>query len=112
MKKKIYKSVLRVEILSEEPINDPELNDIHWQITNGDWSGAQGWEQRNIELIGKPAAEATIHQGSHPEFFQMDAEGNVLHDEYLYEDPEECLESGDHLKSCDEDGFCNYCGHQ
>ena len=33
-------------------------------------------------------------------------------DDYLYEDPEECLEAGDHLKSCDDDGFCNNCGHQ
>lgn len=24
----------------------------------------------------------------------------------------ECMESGQHLKSCDDDGFCNNCGHQ
>jgi hypothetical protein len=78
-KKKIYKSVLKVEILSEEPLNDClNLSDIDWQITNGDWSGAQGWDSRNTELVGKEAAEATMHQGSDPEFFQMDKDGNEI----------------------------------
>lgn len=25
---------------------------------------------------------------------------------------DDCLKSGQHLKSCDDDGFCNNCGHQ
>jgi len=25
---------------------------------------------------------------------------------------EECIENGTHLVSCDDDGFCNECGHQ
>jgi len=29
-----------------------------------------------------------------------------------YEDREVCIESGDHLTSCDNDGYCNFCGHQ
>jgi hypothetical protein len=29
-----------------------------------------------------------------------------------YVSREECIESGAHSKSCDEDGFCNYCGEQ
>lgn len=30
-----------------------------------------------------------------------------------FETPEDqCTESGQHLKSCDADGFCNACGHQ
>jgi len=77
-KKKIYKSVLKVEILSEEPINNPCLGDIGWQITNGDWSGAQEWDAHNVELVGKEAADATLHQGSDPEFFMMDEEGNEI----------------------------------
>lgn len=24
----------------------------------------------------------------------------------------DCMNSGDHLESCDDDGFCNNCGHQ
>lgn len=78
-KKKIYKSVLKVAILSEEPLNDClSLSDIDWQITNGDWSGAQEWDVHNTELVGKEAADATLHQGSDPEFFMMDEEGNEI----------------------------------
>jgi len=29
-----------------------------------------------------------------------------------FEDPSECVKSGQHLKSCDDDGFCNNCGFQ
>jgi hypothetical protein len=32
--------------------------------------------------------------------------------EYLYSDEEECKICGAHLGYCDEDGYCNYCGHQ
>ena len=31
---------------------------------------------------------------------------------YLYSSIQECKESGDHLVSCDVDGFCNACGEQ
>jgi len=31
---------------------------------------------------------------------------------YVYDSVEECKENGDHTKSCDDDGFCIYCGHQ
>lgn len=80
-KKKIYKSVLRVEILSEEPIDDCiELNDIDYQTTNGDWSGAMDWEYHNAELHGMEAVTNVQNQGSDPEFFQMDEEGNEIED--------------------------------
>jgi hypothetical protein len=29
-----------------------------------------------------------------------------------YDTVGECIDSGDHLKSCDNDGYCNYCGSQ
>ena len=31
---------------------------------------------------------------------------------FVYDSDEECIENGDHTKSCDDDGFCIYCGHQ
>lgn len=34
------------------------------------------------------------------------------HGEYLYSSAAECREAGDHLKSCDNDGYCNVCGEQ
>ena len=33
-------------------------------------------------------------------------------DDYIYDSVEECKESGDHLVTCDDDGYCNLCGHQ
>lgn len=35
-----------------------------------------------------------------------------LYDEDRENDLSMCLASGEHLKSCDDDGFCNNCGHQ
>lgn len=32
--------------------------------------------------------------------------------EYLYASAEECKEAKMHLTSCDDDGYCNYCGEQ
>lgn len=33
-------------------------------------------------------------------------------DGYVYDSKEECHREGRHLISCDEDGYCNYCGEQ
>ena len=79
MKAKIYKSVLRVEILSEEPLPDSiSLRTIDYEITNGEWSGAMDWESHNAELHGVEGVKALMDQGSDPEFFQMDEDGNKL----------------------------------
>lgn len=32
--------------------------------------------------------------------------------DYLYDSPDDCVAAGHHLESCDNDGYCNYCGHQ
>jgi hypothetical protein len=78
-KKIIYKSVLRVEILSEEPLPDSvSLDTVNYQITDGDWSGALDWEWHNAELHGAEGAKALMNQGSDPEFFQMDEDGNEI----------------------------------
>ena len=39
---------------------------------------------------------------------------NVVPDvrDYDYDSQSDCIISGQHLKSCDDDGFCNNCGHQ
>jgi hypothetical protein len=31
---------------------------------------------------------------------------------YLYDDPRDCIAAGAHLRSVDNDGYCNACGHQ
>lgn len=79
-KKMIYKSVLTVEILSDTPLEDMDLAGVAYAITDGDCSGRVNWQSRNNVLVGKEAANAMIHQGSSPEFFQMDRNGNELED--------------------------------
>jgi hypothetical protein len=32
--------------------------------------------------------------------------------EYLYDSKSDCIASGQHLQSVDEDGYCNLCGEQ
>ena len=82
-KKKIYKSVLRVEILSEEPYPESvNLDTVSYDITDGHCSGMLEWESHNAELVGEEGAKALMNQGSDPEFFLMDEDGNELEDDY------------------------------
>lgn len=42
-----------------------------------------------------------------------DEDEEAIHDsgEHLHS-PEACKEAGCHLTSCDDDGYCNFCGEQ
>jgi len=42
----------------------------------------------------------------------LDCDGCGLCSDYLYADPIDCMMEGEHLLYCDEDGYCNLCGHQ
>lgn len=73
---KYYKTIVTVEVLSEEPIpNWTDLENLNYQITYGDWSG-----EVNIgtseEVDAKTIAKLLINQGSDPGFFNLDQEGN------------------------------------
>lgn len=88
MAKKIYRTVVRYEILSEEPFSDKSgdnedlLSFIARECIYGSWSGHFLEEEvLNEELEGKKAADAIIAQGSDTEFFNMDEEGNNLEEE-------------------------------
>ncbi len=83
MAKKIYRTVVRYEILSDEPTpTHMSLADIDYQTSEGHMSGAfLDAEVFNEELTGTQAAEHIKKQGSDPEFFQMDEEGNDISDE-------------------------------
>lgn len=119
MKKTIYRHVLTVEILSEEPLNENgswPLEEIASAITDGDWSGATTWTKVNEPVEGKDAVKAVIGQGSDPEFFQMDKEGNDLNEDL--EDGVQCTKCNSRdtvFKSHDVDPdetwyTCNNCG--
>jgi hypothetical protein len=79
-KKPIYKHVITVEVLTDEPtdLSAMTLSGIAEEITDGGWSGIMTVDQGNIKLVGKKAVEAVKAQGSDPEFFRLDNKGNEL----------------------------------
>lgn len=80
MANKIYRTVIRFEVLSETPFEGPfDLKQLHYLTYDGDMSGQfLDNEVTNEELTGTQAVDVIRGQGSDPEFFQMDEEGNDL----------------------------------
>jgi hypothetical protein len=76
-KKKIYRTVFRFEVLSEEPIEESmSLEDIAYETQEGHMSGHFLENQvTNEVLVGGAAVKATKAQGSDPSFFMMDDKG-------------------------------------
>jgi hypothetical protein len=74
--RKFHKTIIKVEVLSEEPIPEGmDLQNVIAECTEGGWSMRQfGWKE--TELNGKQAAKALLLQGSDPGFFQLDEKGN------------------------------------
>jgi len=83
MEKKIYRTVIRFEILSEEPIDESQsLESIAAECNEGAWSGRfLDGETFNESLTGMDAVRAVKAQGSDPEFFNMDMDGNDIDDD-------------------------------
>ena len=80
-KRKFFKTVFQVTVLSEEKLVGPfGLDYLAEEVKEGEWSG----EMKMLihkEINGKQAAKALLAQGSEPEFFQIDENGNDLEDE-------------------------------
>ena len=67
---KFYRTIVTVEILSDEPIGSPTLDEINYQIMEGDWSGQ--YEVSSVaEISPAEMTSALIAQGSDPEFFGL-----------------------------------------
>jgi len=77
-KKKYFRTVIEVEVLSEAPIGDMSIGDIIHEIDHGDFSGKFDTKIQDEELTGKAMADALRDQGSDPEFFQLDDEGEEI----------------------------------
>jgi len=76
-KRKFHRTVVEVEILSQEPVGGVDLETIHHQITEGDWSGHVC--TKSVETLdGKQAADALKKQASDPCFFGLDDDGNDM----------------------------------
>ena len=77
-KKTIYKTVITVTVLSDEPYNFQSLGQDDSDITDGDSAGKVA--QKYNSMTGKKAVKEIQSVGSEPGFFQMDEDGNEIED--------------------------------
>jgi len=81
-RKKLYRTVIEIEVLSKEPIpDDMSLDDIQDECYVGSYSGVHDWKVKNEEVEGEEAVKLVLAQGSSPDFFSMDENGNDLDSE-------------------------------
>lgn len=83
MKKKLYKTIIQVEVLSEEPVIDDFCNNLSWigyEIERGEMSGVITTLASNIEVEGEDAVRECNLHGTSTDFFMMDEDGNELND--------------------------------
>jgi hypothetical protein len=73
-KRNFQKTRVLVEVLHEGPLAFQSLADLHDLITDGDASG--NYTVKSVDLNPKKMADEAIKQGSDPEFFGIDADGN------------------------------------
>lgn len=77
-KRKFYKTVIIVEILSEKPNYEPvSLHSLSDDISTGDCSGSWTVKKQTV-LNGKQMAKALEKQGSDPEFFNLTEKGEDI----------------------------------
>lgn len=74
--RKFYKTVMKLEILSEEPIPPgTEWEHVINEAKEGDYSMRELGEKETV-LNGKQAARALLLQGSDPSFFRLTKDGD------------------------------------
>jgi hypothetical protein len=73
--RKFYRTTFTIVILSEEPISDMELENLHYEVTDGHCC-LRSMTSKETMLDGKQAARALFAAGSEPEFFQLNTSGN------------------------------------
>lgn len=75
-KKTLYRTVIRVEILSENPFESNDLESINHEIHFADCSEFMEDVVRNQKIVGKRAINLLKNHATDPAFFNMDEEGN------------------------------------
>jgi len=81
-----YRTRITLTVLHEEPIpSDTSVREVWRQCIEGDYSGQDEWDIPEV-LDGPTMAAAMINQGSDPEFFMLDEEGNDLLEPETYPD--------------------------
>jgi len=73
--RKFYKTIIKVEVLSEEPIPDTlSLEEIAREAVNGDYSFT--YDRKHEQLLnGVETARELQKQGSDPSFFNLTDDG-------------------------------------
>lgn len=79
--RKYYRTVIQLEVLSEEPIGYKTMGDLDYEINEGHCSGVYKTITQDEIVSGKKMAELLIEQGSDTEFFMLDEDGNYIDDE-------------------------------
>lgn len=74
-KVEFHRTLILVEILSEEILSDVDYGKISSYMNGGDWSGRILMES-NETIDGPLAAQLLLSHGSDPGFFQIDDNGN------------------------------------
>ena len=75
--RKFYKTMIIVEVLSEERYSPESIEGIARDITEGDCVG--DWDAETSEEVdGRRMADLLREVGSEPGFFQLDDEGNDI----------------------------------
>ena len=78
-KRTFYRTVIQVVVLSENPYNETDLEQIAYDIKEGDQSGQVTITSANEEMNSKTAVALLKEQGSEPSFFMLDDQGNDIH---------------------------------
>jgi len=79
-KRKFYRTIVTVEVLSEEPLDNMGLDALHYAITDGDCVGRTHFGDPQ-EVEASDAADRLYEMGSEPNFFRLDDKGNDAEDE-------------------------------
>lgn len=90
-KRKFYRTVVQVEILSEEPYSSTDLEQINYDISEGHHVGDVQLILDSEEMSGKTCADKLSAVGSSPDFFCLNEHGHDTEDaeDYLNEPDEE-----------------------
>lgn len=75
--RKFYKTIYRIEVLSEEPVGETDLDTIEHLITDGPCSGLLHLESEH-EVSGPDMVQLLYAQGSEPGFFRLSEEGEDI----------------------------------
>ena len=86
-KRKFYRTIIQIEVLSEEPYSSTDLEKINDDITNGNQVGDVTIITDSEEMDGKTCADKLSSIGSEPDFFCLTIHGHDTEDaeDYLSE---------------------------